>query len=107
MNDYGYNNNNSSYETSIEMKNRENNLKLNYFPSDQTKHIDYVVHYKDEDLGLDQKGNNKKLIERKQIRNKFLTHLINLEGFTVQKIVKKNDKNETLNYLLLNCSLER
>jgi hypothetical protein len=95
----------------IEMKNAEslitNNFKLNYFPNDQTKHIDYVIHFKDEDLGSDRNRKNPKLIERKQIRNKFLIHLINLEGFEIRKIVKKSDKNGTLNYLLLNCSLDR
>jgi hypothetical protein len=77
-------------------------IKLNYFPNDQTKHIDYVIYYKDG-------PNADKNSELKRVRDKFVKQLIEKEDFEVEKIVKNKDKssNKKSIYLLLNCSLVR
>ena len=85
-------------------------IMLNYFTNDQSKHIDYVIQYDDEslDLPLDRKTRrNKNIIKRKHLRNKFLLQLITEEKFEIHKLVKKIDDKKTSNYLLLHCSLER
>ncbi len=53
-------------------------IKLNYFPNDQTKYIDYVIYYKD---GPDADKDS----ELKRIRDKFIKQLIEKEDFDVQK----------------------
>ena len=77
-------------------------INLNYFPNDQTKHIDYVIHYKD---NLKTENN----VELKKIRNKFIKQIKVSEGFDIHKIIKKKDKPENSKsiYLLLNCPIER
>ena len=99
-------------EEPFEMKNKElleslkTQLKLNYFPNDQTKHIDYVIYYTEKIIEGDLKSrSNKKIKQREEIRTKFLDQLKN-DGFEIEKIVKIGE-DETFNYLLLNCSLER
>jgi hypothetical protein len=94
-------------QSNIEMQNKKitpsiKSLSLNYFPNDQTKHIDYVIFYKDT-------PKTDKNIEIKQMRNKFIKQLKMREGFQIQKITRKRTKieNSRSNYLLLNCSLER
>ena len=76
-------------------------LKLNYFPNDQTKHIDYVIYYED-------KPNIKNKEEKKEMREK-IKKLIENEGFDIHQIEWKSNKQENSKsiYLLLNCSLER
>ena len=83
-------------------KQENNKINLNYFPNDQTKHIDYVIHYKQTDK-------TERDIELKKSRNKFITQLKVREGFEIHKIIKIKDKPENSKsiYLLLNCSLER
>ena len=108
---------NNNDEPSNEIKNQElaNNLKkklkLNYFPNDQTKHIDYVIYYEDEVLDEDPKKinnrSNKKLRLKKEMRDRFLLQLKNEEGFEIYNLIKNKNEDETSNYLLLNCSLSR
>jgi hypothetical protein len=81
-------------------------LKLNYFPNDQTKHIDYVIYYT-EKVPDEKMKNDKKFKKRKALRFNFLDQLKTQEGFEIDRIVKQNGKSDTDNYLLLNCSLER
>jgi hypothetical protein len=90
----------NSNEAKIKLLNHK--IKLNYFPNDQTKHIDYVIYYKD---GPDADKDS----ELKRIRDKFIKQLIEKEDFDVEKIVKNKDKssNKKSIYLLLNCSLVR
>ena len=79
-------------EKKISLKTNNDHILLNYFPNDQSKHIDYVIQYDDEslDLPLDRKTRrNKNLIRRKQLRNKFLLQLITQEKFEVYKIIKR------------------
>lgn len=88
----------------------QQHLKLNYFPNDQSKHIDFVIHYNDEslDLPLGKKSQrNKRLIKLKQRRNKFLIQLITEEEFEIFKIIKRLNDKQTSNYLLLHCPLSR
>ena len=77
-------------------------IKLNYFPNDQTKHIDYVINYSDT-------PETNKNPEFKRIRDKFVKQLIEKENFQIEKIVKNKDKpaNSKSIYLLLNCSINR
>ena len=77
-------------------------INLNYFPNDQTKHIDYVIHYKDT-------PKTEKNVELKRMRNKFIKQLKVVEGFEIHKIIKKKDKPEDSKsiYLLMNCPIER
>ena len=77
-------------------------IKLNYFPNDQTKHIDYVIYYNDSP----ETDKNPKI---KKIREKFIKQLTEKENFEIEKIVKNKDKpaNSKSIYLLLNCSLDR
>jgi hypothetical protein len=77
-------------------------IKLNYFPNDQTKHIDYVIYYNDSP----ETDRNPKI---KKIREKFIKQLTEKENFEIEKIVKNKDKpaNSKSIYLLLNCSLDR
>jgi hypothetical protein len=81
-------------------------LKLNYFPNDQTKHIDYVIYYT-EKVADEKIKNDKKFKKRKALRFNFLDQLKTQEGFEIDRIVKQNSETDTDNYLLLNCSLER
>ena len=80
----------------------EEKIKLNYFPNDQTKHIDYVIQFKD---NAETDANP----EFDRIRKKFIDQLVEKEKFEIQKIVKKKDnpQNTKSTYLLLHCSLER
>lgn len=104
-------------QTLIELANNQeisdHQLKLNYFPNDQKKHIDYVIFYKDVKVDKNLKDNDKnnkenvKILERKQMINKFLIQLINVERFEIRRIAKTNYKNEILVYLLLHGSLDR
>ena len=101
-------------EKAYEIKNKEilanlnTELNLNYFPNDQTKHIDYVIYYNEDILESNENSrSNRKILKREEIRNKFLNQLKAQEGFEVQRIVKKNDDDELENYLLLHCSLDR
>ena len=77
-------------------------IKLNYFPNDQTKFIDYVIYYKDN-------PDDDQDIELNRIRDKFLKELVEKEDFEIFKIFKINDKslNKKSTYLLLNCSFVR
>ena len=79
-------------------------IKLNYFPNDQKKHIDYVIQFKD-GPGTDPDQNP----EYRRIRQKFINQLIENEKFEIETIVKKKDhpQNTKSTYLLLNCPLER
>ena len=78
-----------------------NRLSLNHFPNDPTKHIDYVIFYKDT-------PQTQKNFEMKRMRNKFIMQL-KREGFETYLIQRKREKpeNSKSNYLLLNCSIER
>jgi hypothetical protein len=97
---------------SLEVKNKELlevlkiELKLNYFPNDQTKHIDYVIFYIEKMFEGDMNSrSNRKIKKREEIRQKFLNQIKN-DGFEIERIVRI-DEDETFNYLLLNCSIER
>lgn len=74
---------------------------FNYFPNDPSKHIDYVIYYKET-------PQTQKSQEVRKMRNKFMLQL-NREGFDVYTIKRKRDKpaNSKSVYLLLNCSLQR
>ena len=83
-------------------------LKLNYFPSDQTKHIDYVIYYMEKSIEGDENSrSNKNIKKRKVIRYRYLDQLKSKEGFEIERIVKMEENNETSNYLLLSCSFKR
>ena len=62
----------------------DNKLLLNYFPDDQSKYIDYVIYYEE---------NEKTTLEFRKKRNSFKIKLIN-EGFKIKswkiKIEKRN-----------------
>jgi hypothetical protein len=99
-------------DESCEVKNKELlevlkiELKLNYFPNDQTKHIDYVICYTEKIFEGDMNSrSNRKIKQREEVRQKFLNQIKN-DGFEIERIVRI-DEDETFNYLLLNCSLER
>ena len=99
-------------DESCEVKNKELlevlkiELKLNYFPNDQTKHIDYVICYTEKISEGDMNSrSNRKIKQREKVRQKFLNQIKN-DGFEIERIVRI-DEDETFNYLLLNCSLER
>ena len=83
-----------------------NIIKLNYFPNDPSKQIDYVIQYKEIPTTDKNSIQNKKC---KQMRNKFITQLKMRQGFDIYKIVKTKDKPENSKsiYLLLHCSLDR
>ena len=67
-------------------------VPLNSFPSDKTKHIDYVIYYKD---------NSEKEVIKKRIAFKSL---LENEEFKIEHLQDKRNKR---NFWLLNCSLER
>ena len=86
----------------LEEINGERKMKLNYFPHDQAKQIDYVIHYTE--------VRNVKNLEAERMREKFIKQLEEKEGFITHKIIKKKlqDSNDSYSiYLLLHCSLER
>lgn len=90
------------------LDNLNSQLKLNYFPSDQTKHIDYVIFYTEKNINGDENSrSNKKIKKRKAIRFKFFDDLKSKEGFEIERIVKDEEDDETSNYMLLNCPFQR
>lgn len=72
---------------------------LNYFPNNTSKHIDYVIYYKDTPETLNSK-------EIKKMRIRFFKKL-KQEGFDYRKIEHENNDNTKSIYVLLNCSLDR
>lgn len=78
----------------------ETYFKLNYFPNDPTKHIDYVLYYQHD-------KSNKKHDRLNDLRNNFLSKLVQ-EGFEIYKLKKpQSDSQVCSTYVLLNCSLDR
>jgi hypothetical protein len=77
----------------------QDKIKFNYLPQDQSKHIDFVIYYKDSQ-------ENEKNIELHKARFKFINQLIEQENFEIQKIVKQKEET-TSTYLLLHCPLKR
>ena len=80
---------NNDFETKNKdlLNNLSTKLKLNYFPNDQTKHIDYVIYYT-EKVGDEKMKNDKKFKKRKAIRFNFLDQLKTQEGFDIERVVK-------------------
>jgi hypothetical protein len=101
-------NNNFEINNKELLHNLNSQLKLNYFPGDQTKHIDYVIYYTEKNMDGDENSRaNKKIKKRKAIRFKFFDELKSKEGFEIERIVKNEEDDETSNYMLLNCSFQR
>lgn len=85
-----------------------------HFPNDNTKRIDYVITYKYEHKLLDQDEANLNVTQRKQrtrlmekenIRVKFLEKLRE-EQFEID-VVKFEFNHEIHNYVLLHCKIDR
>lgn len=81
--------------------NKEETQCLNYFPKCKTKHIDYVIYYKET---LETQSNNELL----KFREKFFKKL-KQEEFDCYFLKETDIKNQSLThvYVLLNCSLDR
>lgn len=85
-------------ENSIDVDYSNKNILFNYFPNEPTKHIDYVIYYKE--------AKNTKSAQR--WREKFFDALES-EGFQLYTIKKDREGKENIKvvYKLLHCSLER
>ena len=73
-----------------------NKIRLNYFPDDQKRYIDYVIYYEE---------NADTTEECKKKRNAYNLKLIS-EGFKI-KVLQEKSKKSKIYFLLLNCSLDR
>ena len=77
----------------------QDKIKFNYLPNDQSKHIDFVIYFKDSQ-------ETERNIDLRKARLKFINQLTEKENFEIQNIVKRKD--ETIStYLLLHCPLKR